>query len=76
MAVLARQSARVMYQPLGVAGILAAWNYPLFLSLAPVFYSDRYALPLAPFYLMIVAAGIATPRLVPRALPALRRSKS
>lgn len=28
--------ARVMYQPLGVAGILAAWNYPLFLSLAPV----------------------------------------
>src|SRR5579864_4494154 len=28
--------ARVMYQPLGVVGILAAWNYPLFLSLAPV----------------------------------------
>lgn len=28
--------ARIMYQPLGVAGILAAWNYPLFLSLAPL----------------------------------------
>src|SRR6266550_6261409 len=28
--------ARVMYQPLGVTGILAAWNYPLFLSLAPL----------------------------------------
>lgn len=27
--------ARVEYQPLGVVGILAAWNYPLFLSLAP-----------------------------------------
>ena len=28
--------ARVEYQPLGVVGILAAWNYPLFLSLAPL----------------------------------------
>jgi coniferyl-aldehyde dehydrogenase len=28
--------ARVIYQPLGVAGILSAWNYPLFLSLAPL----------------------------------------
>jgi len=28
--------ARVQYQPLGVVGVLAAWNYPLFLGLAPV----------------------------------------
>jgi len=28
--------ARVLYQPLGVAGILSAWNYPLFLSLVPL----------------------------------------
>ena len=29
-------SARVLYQPLGVVGILSAWNYPLFLSLVPL----------------------------------------
>jgi len=28
--------ARVFYQPLGVVGILSAWNYPLFLSLSPL----------------------------------------
>ncbi len=28
--------ATVQYQPLGVAGILAAWNYPVFLSLGPM----------------------------------------
>ncbi len=28
--------ARVVYQPLGVAGIIGAWNYPLLLSLSPV----------------------------------------
>ena len=28
--------AEVLYQPLGVVGILAAWNYPLFLSYAPL----------------------------------------
>ena len=28
--------ARILYQPLGVVGILSAWNYPLFLSLAPL----------------------------------------
>ncbi|HLJ47321.1 MAG TPA: coniferyl aldehyde dehydrogenase [Bryobacteraceae bacterium] len=28
--------ARVVYQPRGVVGILSAWNYPLFLSLAPL----------------------------------------
>jgi coniferyl-aldehyde dehydrogenase len=27
--------ARIMYQPVGVVGILSAWNYPLFLSFAP-----------------------------------------
>jgi tetratricopeptide (TPR) repeat protein len=52
--------------PLGVFGGFA------FLSLVPVFYSDRYALPLAPYDLAIAAAGIASPRLVPRAMPALR----
>ncbi|MFV3126564.1 coniferyl aldehyde dehydrogenase [Niveispirillum sp. KHB5.9] len=29
-------SARVEYQPLGVVGILAPWNYPLFLTLGPL----------------------------------------
>jgi coniferyl-aldehyde dehydrogenase len=28
--------SQVIYQPLGVVGILAAWNYPLFLSLGPM----------------------------------------
>lgn len=28
--------AKVVYQPLGVAGIIAPWNYPLFLSFAPL----------------------------------------
>ncbi len=28
--------AEILYQPLGVVGILAAWNYPLFLSYAPL----------------------------------------
>jgi len=28
--------SRVEYQPLGVAGILSAWNYPLFLTLGPL----------------------------------------
>ncbi|WP_460804867.1 coniferyl aldehyde dehydrogenase [Microbulbifer agarilyticus] len=29
-------SARVLYQPLGVVGIMVPWNYPLFLSLGPL----------------------------------------
>ena len=29
-------SARVVYQPLGVVGIIGAWNYPLLLSLSPL----------------------------------------
>jgi len=29
-------SAKVVYQPLGVIGILVPWNYPLFLSLGPM----------------------------------------
>ena len=28
--------ARVVYQPLGVVGILSAWNYPLFLTVSPL----------------------------------------
>jgi len=28
--------ARVMYQPLGVVGIMGAWNYPVFLTLGPL----------------------------------------
>ena len=28
--------ARVIYQPLGVVGVIGAWNYPLLLSLSPV----------------------------------------
>ena len=27
---------RILYQPLGVVGILSTWNYPVFLSLAPL----------------------------------------
>ena len=26
----------MIYQPLGVVGIIAPWNYPVFLSLAPL----------------------------------------
>ncbi|HLZ65262.1 MAG TPA: coniferyl aldehyde dehydrogenase [Aliidongia sp.] len=29
-------AARVAYQPLGVVGVLAPWNYPLFLTLGPL----------------------------------------
>ncbi|UCJ17449.1 coniferyl aldehyde dehydrogenase [Pseudomonas sp. MM211] len=29
-------SARVIYQPLGVVGIIVPWNYPLFLAIAPL----------------------------------------
>lgn len=29
-------SVRVHYQPLGVVGIIVPWNYPVFLSLAPI----------------------------------------
>ena len=29
-------SARIVYQPLGVVGVLSPWNYPFFLTLAPL----------------------------------------
>lgn len=29
-------SAKVIYQPLGVAGIIVPWNYPLFLAIGPL----------------------------------------
>lgn len=29
-------SARVLYQPLGVVGIIVPWNYPLFLAMGPL----------------------------------------
>lgn len=29
-------SARVVYQPLGVVGVIVPWNYPIFLALGPV----------------------------------------
>ncbi|MFH1156955.1 MAG: coniferyl aldehyde dehydrogenase [Pseudomonadota bacterium] len=29
-------TARVLYQPLGVVGIITPWNYPLFLSMGPL----------------------------------------
>ncbi|MCC5811621.1 MAG: coniferyl aldehyde dehydrogenase [Ectothiorhodospiraceae bacterium] len=29
-------SARVIYQPLGVVGVMVPWNYPVFLALAPL----------------------------------------
>lgn len=33
---LAPAKARVIYQPLGVVGIIAPWNYPLFLAIGPL----------------------------------------
>jgi coniferyl-aldehyde dehydrogenase len=32
-------SAKVLYQPLGVVGIIVPWNYPLFLALGPLTYA-------------------------------------
>ena len=32
-------SARVVYQPKGVVGILVPWNYPLFLAMGPAIYA-------------------------------------
>jgi coniferyl-aldehyde dehydrogenase len=29
-------TARIIYQPLGVIGIIGAWNYPIFLALSPL----------------------------------------
>lgn len=29
-------TSRIMYQPLGVVGIMSPWNYPIFLSLGPL----------------------------------------
>ena len=29
-------SAQVVYQPLGVVGVIVPWNYPLFLSIGPL----------------------------------------
>ncbi len=29
-------TARIIYQPLGVIGIIGAWNYPIFLTLSPL----------------------------------------
>ena len=42
--------------PIGVFGAV------LFASLLPVFYSDRYSLPLAPIYLALGAVAAASPR--------------
>jgi hypothetical protein len=43
--------------PLWAAGSL------LFATLLPVFYSDRYSMPLAPVYLALAGAAVASPRL-------------
>lgn len=37
----------------------------LFITLVPAAYSERYSLPLAPFYLILAGAAAASPRLVP-----------
>jgi hypothetical protein len=42
--------------PLWVAGVLA------FLALVPVFYSERYSLPLLPIYATLAGAAFASPR--------------
>lgn len=33
---LAPAKARVMYQPLGVVGVIVPWNYPIFLAIGPL----------------------------------------
>jgi coniferyl-aldehyde dehydrogenase len=34
--VLKPSKARVLYQPLGVVGIISPWNYPVYLAIAPI----------------------------------------
>jgi tetratricopeptide (TPR) repeat protein len=45
-----------LFGPLWIPGVA------LFIVLVPVFYSPRYSLPLAPFYLTLAAAAIASPQ--------------
>jgi coniferyl-aldehyde dehydrogenase len=49
-------SAKVVYQPKGVVGILVPWNYPLFLSLGPAIYA------LAAGNRVMIKMSEATPR--------------
>ncbi|MCJ7556151.1 MAG: coniferyl aldehyde dehydrogenase [Gammaproteobacteria bacterium] len=49
-------SAKVVYQPKGVVGILVPWNYPLFLALGPAIYA------LAAGNRVIIKMSEATPR--------------
>ena len=43
--------------PLGLVGAF------IYASLVPVFYSDRYSLPLAPVYLVLASVAVTSPRL-------------
>lgn len=52
---LARDPRARASAPIGLHGALA------FLSLAPVFYSDRYSMALAPFYLSLAALAASSP---------------
>jgi hypothetical protein len=49
--------------PAALTGVL------LFASLVPVFYSDRYALPLVPYYLLLAGLAVGSPRLALRVAP-------
>ena len=50
--------------PVALAGAI------FFLTLVPVFYSERYSIPLLPFYALLAAAPFVSPRLSPGVLGA------
>ena len=56
LALVFREGSWTPLLPIWVAGAL------LFGTLAPIFYSDRYSIPLAPVYIAAAAAAIASPR--------------
>jgi len=64
-------SARVLYQPLGVVGIIVPWNYPLFLAIGPLTCAlaagNRVMLKLSE---ATPATGLALKALLERVFPA------
>ena len=51
--------ARVVYQPLGVVGIMVPWNYPLFLAIGPLVSALAALRPHAGLLAMLVLLVIA-----------------
>ncbi|MDF0734091.1 coniferyl aldehyde dehydrogenase [Pseudomonas entomophila] len=64
-------SARVLYQPLGVVGVIVPWNYPLFLAIGPLTCAlaagNRVMLKLSE---ATPATGLALQALLERVFPA------